>query len=537
MSGSPVAFLSYTRADDRGHGGLISDIKEQLEIDVRLLTGRQDFEIFQDTDDIEPGQPWESRLHEALEQAGFFLPVITPSYFNSGPCTFELLKFHGLEAATGRNDLIIPIYLITAPVVENEELRTQSPVAQLIHTRNWVDWRDFYPKPVKGEEGKRRIRALAIDIEQALSRIPEKHVAPEVDNERVVELEAAIEEEQSKRSTAERRAENLVAEQANLRTQLKRLEEERAAAASSAVPDSNPSRPGSSWMTKAAAAALAVWAVVASERWWNERQLRLAANGDTDQTTTQSGQVEVEPAAGSPQSFKDCDECPEMVVVPAGEFMMGSPVGVGDSDEQPLHPVTIPKPFAVGRFEVTFDEWDACVEQGGCRGHKPEDKDWGRGRRPVINVSWDDAKAYVAWLSKKAGEEYRLLSEAEWEYAARAGTETAYFFGGDIRPDQANYRGNVSKTAEVGSYPANAFGLHDMHGNVWEWCEDVWHGSYVGAPSDGTARTGDGDQSRRVLRGGSWNYDPWNLRSAFRSRDYAVIRNILGGFRVAKDLP
>jgi formylglycine-generating enzyme required for sulfatase activity len=229
--------------------------------------------------------------------------------------------------------------------------------------------------------------------------------------------------------------------------------------------------------------------------------------------------------------FRDCSNvCPEMVVLPAGSFTMGS----NDYDsEMPPHTVTIQRPFAVGKFEVTFAEWDACVADGGCR-HRPGDQGWGRGRRPVIYVSWNDAKEYVAWLSRKTGKTYRLLSEAEWEYAARAGTTTRYAFGDTISESQAQF--SAGKTVEVGSFPPNRFGLHDMHGNVWEWVEDSWHSDYNGAPLDGSMWTG-GNMSLRVLRGGSWLYiDPGSLRSAIRSRYRPGIRDSVVGFRVARTL-
>ena len=235
--------------------------------------------------------------------------------------------------------------------------------------------------------------------------------------------------------------------------------------------------------------------------------------------------------------FRDCDACPEMVVVPAGSFLMGSPQseeGRG-SDEGPQHRVTIPAPFAAGVYEVTFEEWDACVADGGCGGYRPKDYDWGRGRRPVINVSWGDAQAYVEWLSVKTGDEYRLLSEAEWEYAARAGTWTRYSFGDEITPSDANYGGNIGKTQRVGSYRANGFGLYDVHGNVWEWVQDCWNWSYAGAPDNGGSWER-GNCSRRVLRGGSWVDFPRNLRSADRYRNHSGDRNGLIGFRVARTL-
>ena len=234
---------------------------------------------------------------------------------------------------------------------------------------------------------------------------------------------------------------------------------------------------------------------------------------------------------------RDCAECPEMVVVPSGEFMMGSPSGeqYRYDSEGPVHRVTISEPFAVGVYEVTFDEWDACRRGGGCS-HNPHDSGRGRGNRPVIDVSWEDAQEYVGWLSRKTGAGYRLLSEAEWEYVARAGTTTAYHFGGSISPSQANYGGNEEKTVPVGSYPANGFGLHDVHGNVWEWVEDCWHDSYRSAPTDGSAWTSGGDCWLRVLRGGSWTSNPGYLRSADRNKYTATNRNINGGFRVARTL-
>ena len=246
--------------------------------------------------------------------------------------------------------------------------------------------------------------------------------------------------------------------------------------------------------------------------------------------------------------FRDCPECPELVVVPSGSFQMGSPSheqGHG-GDEGPVHRVRIGKPFAVGVYEVTFAEWDACVTGGGCGGHRPNDRGWGRGRRPAVNLSWQDAGSYVSWLSRRTGGRYRLLSESEWEYVARAGTTTPFHTGSTISTDQANYDGDYvygpgrkgvdrKRTVSVGSFPANGFGLRDVHGNIWEWVQDCWNDSYAGAPSDGSAWES-GDCSRRVLRGGSWVNTPRNLRSAIRHRVNSGNRNLNYGFRVARTL-
>ncbi len=234
--------------------------------------------------------------------------------------------------------------------------------------------------------------------------------------------------------------------------------------------------------------------------------------------------------------FRDCnDGCPEMVVIPAGSFTMGS----NDNDnEKPPRMVSIAKPFAVGKYEVTFAEWAACAAGGGCAANKaPGDQGWGKGRRPVIDVSWNDAKEYVAWLSAKTGKIFRLLTEAEWEYAARSGTTTAYCFGDTISTSQAQFSegqwGSARQTVEVGKFPPNAFNLHDMHGNVWEWVEDCGHDNYSGAPSDGT-KAAEFASCRRVLRGGSWGNNPRSLRSAFREGGAAGDRGHSLGFRVAR---
>ena len=230
---------------------------------------------------------------------------------------------------------------------------------------------------------------------------------------------------------------------------------------------------------------------------------------------------------------------------------MGSPESEPqrESYEGPQHRVTIAKPFAVGKFAVTFAEWDACVAGGGCGGYKPKDNGWGRGNRPAINVSWEDAKAYVTWLAKKTGVSYRLLSEAEHEYAARAGTTTPFWWGSSITPDQAAYNSTAApykgggrkgeyraKTVPVNSFKPNPWGLYQVHGNVYEWLEDCWNGNYSNAPTDGSVWTA-GDCSKRVLRGGSWGSDPQYLRAALRApRAYPSNRWDTDGFRVARTI-
>jgi formylglycine-generating enzyme required for sulfatase activity len=240
-------------------------------------------------------------------------------------------------------------------------------------------------------------------------------------------------------------------------------------------------------------------------------------------------------------SFRDCaKDCPEMIVVPAGEFAMGSPAAEKgrSANEGPLHRVTIAKPFAVSKFDVTFADWDACVAAGGC----PQigDAGFGRGTRPVINVTWNDAQQYVAWLSKITGQPYRLLAEAEWEYAARGGATTAYPWGDEAGEGNANCNGcggaaDNRATSPVGSFQPNGFGLYDMAGNVGQWVQDCFHGDYGGAPTDGSAWTS-GDCSHRVVRGGSWVDRPQFSRSARRLSFSTVFRISNLGFRVGRTL-
>lgn len=264
-------------------------------------------------------------------------------------------------------------------------------------------------------------------------------------------------------------------------------------------------------------------------------------------------------------AFRECPKCPEMVVVPAGRFAMGSSKpeiatyirehgGVGSSsfkEEGPRRQITIAQPFAVGKFEVTHDEWDACSADGECRTwaalkdeFTPESaqrvESWGRGKRPIVAISWQDAKTFVAWLSRKTGAPYRLLSEAEWEYAARAGTMTRFSWGNSVGRKNANCDGcgsqwDLKQPAPVGSFKPNSFGLYDMHGNVSELLEDCLNTSHHDVPRDGTARI-TGDCEYRMIRGGSWNYEPDQMRVAARNSVAPTNVSFLTGMRVARTL-
>ena len=238
------------------------------------------------------------------------------------------------------------------------------------------------------------------------------------------------------------------------------------------------------------------------------------------------------------EPFADCKGCPEMVVVPAGSFVMGTD---GPHEfEKPSRKVTVAKPFAIGRFEVTFDQWAACVAAKGCA-TEPDDHKWGRGKRPVINVTFADVNIYVAWLARQTGKPYRLPSDAEWEYAARAGTATEFWWGDEVGKNLATCRDCGSEwsakgSGPVGSFKPNPWGLYDTAGNVWEWVADCWNPSHQGAPAD-TAPRLSGNCTDRVMRGGSWYYFSKNSRSAWRFRNDARVQSYGIGFRVARDLP
>lgn len=214
---------------------------------------------------------------------------------------------------------------------------------------------------------------------------------------------------------------------------------------------------------------------------------------------------------------------------PAGETLMSL-----SQDAGPQHTVTV-NSFLVGKYEVTFNQWSACVNGGGCQDNpNPNDQGWGRGDRPVVNVSWDDAQEYVRWISRQTGRQYRLLTESEWEYAARAGTTTPYSTGSSMSARQARF--NSDSTAPVGSYPSNLFGIYDMHGNVEEWVGDCYNSSYVGAPSNGTVWES-GDCSMRIARGGNFGaLDARSLHSARRDSQPRSTRFRGIGFRVARSL-
>lgn len=567
----PHAFLSYTRFDDRYLNGGISALHAALEDAVRARTGRS-FRIFQDVDDIRPGDDWKMKLDQAIEAAQLFIPILTPNFFGSDFCRREARSFLDYEARAKRNDLVLPIYLIDCQQLDDEGLREADDIARHLHRRQYADWRDLRFN-LQDHETRPRIFELAGAIAEAISD-PDMSAPPPIETtgrleERLSALEAALQDE--RRRNAELQASLPKPKQGpEGRAKKEGTSEGQVARTSQRIERGSQSLPASTGFRVLPILGLGAVCLLGGgvggfylSEVGSEEQFGLAlfsgtaelaediaedppqediSGGAVVAAMAETEALAVEPAAWPMEpgeTFRDCSDCPEMVVIPAGQFLMGSLASEeGRSDnEKPVHLVDIKEPFALGKYEVRFAEWKRCVFARGCT-HVPDHRGWGQGDRPVINVSWEDAQQYCGWLSEKTGSTYRLPSEAEWEYAARAGEPTAYFWGDAVGKNRANCDGCGSqwddkKTAPVGSFKRNAFGLFDMHGNVSEWVEDSWHDTYNDAPSDSSAWLSDDPNADRVVRGGSWFSGARSVRSAYRFRYEPGFRHFNLGFRCA----
>jgi formylglycine-generating enzyme required for sulfatase activity len=540
-----VGFFSYSRQDNTDFRGSLFALRVEIQRELSALLAHRNFRLWQDQDAIDPGELWESKIKSAIEQSVFFIPIVTPRAVTSRHCKFEFESFLARERALGRNDLVFPIHYISVDGLLDETERRDDPVLSIVAERHYVDWRAYRRKPVDALD-------FGQEIEAFCGKIVKKLRAPclSPDERRQLEAEARRRAEEEERIRLEAEAKRQAAEREKLRQEAvankreeearkreevnKRAEEERVRQEpkgerqaaererqSKQALAKNPARPRATIVT-----------VV--KRPIREPESRASTNLEP---LTVAQERDLKPG----DSFKEGADCPEMIVVPAGRFLMGSFEGQGSLSSLPQHEVTIAKPFAVAKFTLTFDEWDACAAHGGCRPNVNDQ--WGRGRLPAIGVNWDDAQSYVKWLSLITGKPYRLLSEAEHEYAARAGTRTTYPWGDDIKLNSkamANCAGCGSQwdnkqTAPVGSFAPNKFGLYDMVGNVLEWTEDCWNDDYQGSPSDGSAWIS-GDCRQRVLRGGCWYISPHMLHSADRVAFRADWKDWSVGFRVARSL-
>ena len=514
-----VGFFSYSREDDANSQGALSALRNRIQGELRGQLGRtaKNFRLWQDKEAIASGTLWETEIKSAAAQAVFFIPIVTPTVVASPYCRFELDSFLAREKTLGRNDLVFPILYIDVPALEDNARRQKDPVLSLIAERQYLDWRDYRYMDANSAEVRKRLAEFCKDIRDALER---RQLSPE-----------------ERKEGAEATGRGLG--QADADAGALRTTEE--AGGMPAHPFAR-----ERWQRVTVIGSLIVAMIIGVGAIFIPRVLAPRTPAPAPSPTPTRTIVypltpERERALRPKDTFKECANCPEMVVLPSGSYTMGSPPSErGHNDnEGPQHNVTIAKAFAVGKFDVTFDEWTACVAGGGCDGYKPPDQGWGRGRRPVI-ADWYDAKNYVTWLSKTTGKTYRLLSKSEWEYAARAGTTTAYYWGDNIGTNNANCEScgsqwDKQQTAPVGSFSPNQFGLYDMAGNVDQWLEDCFNDSYDNAPTDGSAWTS-GDCKNQIVRGGDFYSEPVAIRSASRGRLPTNAQWQFLGFRVGRTL-
>ncbi len=538
-------FISYSRKDE--------DFAQEL-LGGMQLAG---FEPYLDKHDIAAGEDWEARLGRLIEAADTVVFVISPDAFASERCAWEV------ERTVNLKKRLLPV--VWRRVEEAQvpprlkqlnyiffDLPAVLPVASITALatalRTDVEWVREHTR--LGEmalrwDGRGRNEALLLRGDELAAAQAWLASPPQYAPDPALlhyEFIRAGEDAEAVRSTAERqRLEQMAAVQSEREKALERekaaqterekaLQRERAALnrikrAQMTI--------GALSVSVISVAALAYFKVLDPsylEGLYNGVRNRMADAG-------------LKPT----HVWRDCasDACPEMVLIPPGEFMMGSPDTEHDrwKDEGPQRKVTIGRSLLVSKFEVTFAEWDACNRDNGCQ-FPPRDQGWGRGKRPVMNISWSDVQQYLNWISIKTGMKYRLLTEAEWEYAARGITDSQklpprYAWGDEVGVGNANCNGCKSEwdrksTAPVGSFKANAFGLYDMHGNVWEWVADCY-GDYPKSVHDGTA-TPEYPGCKRIMRGGAWDYSSGDMRAARRvGMDPASWSHVVG-FRVARDL-
>jgi formylglycine-generating enzyme required for sulfatase activity len=592
----PRGFWSYVRDDDVHERGRLSRLRERLEGEIGAQLGRH-ATIFQDLHAIRSGQDWERRLTELLDEASFFVPILTPAYFTSPACREEAEFFLARMRAMGRDDLVFPLYYLNVSGLDDKGMKAADSLMASLTRPNWLDWRSLRFRVDRSPTVKKQIAKFASDIIDALQRAeaapppigstsvgrasPEDALVRQVEalTAKIVELEKALEEERAARQRQELNAQikSLIALAEKARRpliQISDLFSHNDAPVISGIKVTisiedvfGLSKPGGKLVealvegVKPLAEGIRnialsdrtrklVSDIVAGTRSLVRNVARHVrgkpgldraaesldeAPSNDPLMSKETDDPPLEPLVVFHDRLKDGTAGPEMVVIPAGAFMMGSPESDREAsgDEKPQRQVTIPRAFALARTLVTFEEYDRFCAV--TTRELSSDSRWGRGNRPVINVTWHDAKAYCDWLGEETGAVYRLASEAEWEYACRAGTATRYWWGDAWDEAKAS---NGDRTTEVNDYPANPWGLRDMLGNVWEWCEDHYEGEVGKVPSDGSAhvRKRAPEDARRVARGGSWGSGPGVLRCAVRLGYVADGGDGGLGFRLARTL-
>src|SRR5215831_2544595 len=475
-------FISYSRRDSAAFA-------DELVAGLELVG----FAPFLDRHDIAAGEAWEARLGGLIAQSDTVVFVVSPEAVKSKQCTWEVDRTLELSKR------LLPVIFKSVPdhdipdklrrlqfVRFDTDRGVTRPLAELADAlRQDLDWiREHTRLGENATRWERRGRAESLllrgdDLDAAKAWMAARNTAaPEITEAQRAFVKASEEAESARLDKEREQLKATVRQQRRIAWLLG----------------------GVAVLMGGSILGLIAWiyqSFLEQEwtRYWKERPYRIA---NFAQLVLKP---EEERALKPGEPFRECEkDCPKMIVVRAGDFMMGSPVDEKGRwpNEGPQHRVTIPSPFAVSVYDVTFDDWDACVGVGGCpREGGANDNSWGRKNQPVINVNWDDAQAYVKWLSRMTGKKYRLLSEAEWEYAARAGTVTAFYWGDDLDKANANCHRcenewSKVKTSPVGSFNHNPWGLYDMAGNVWQWVEDCYNEDYNGAPMDGLPwKTGD----------------------------------------------
>jgi formylglycine-generating enzyme required for sulfatase activity len=574
-----VGFFSYSHDDDVRSGGALALLRRRICGELGKRLGRKLW-LWQDEETIPNGPQWADEVRKAIAESVFFIPIVTPGLLKSDDFRAEFEACLARERELGRSDLIFPILYIPAPELQNAAQRDADDMLKTIHARQYADWTHIRLADIRSPDVEKQVARLCARIVDGL------HQPCESPEER--RLRAEIEEK---------------------RQALAALRASSAGDGASGNSMSWPATPEAGavmgWRPSPRAVAAGVLGIILmglALGWLvaprpapppapagasaHPSSLAPAA---TPATMTPAGDnlalsPERERALRPNDSFRECTDCPEMVVVPAGSFAMGSresDVGLRPEisrEERPQHVVTIGRPFAVGRLHVTVDQFAAFVRETGydagawCfdASSPHSDRSWRNpgfaqeGSHPAVCLSWNNARAYVEWLVKKTGKPYRMLTEAEWEYAARGRTSPGdypRFWFGDDEKELCRYGNGADQkawdsikglegvtaapcndgyayTSPAGHYEPNAFGLYDMFGNARQWTADCWHENYKGAPDDGSAWTTGSCSVGRVVRGGSWRNGLDALRPTQRgwgsspNQRYDQI-----GLRVGRTLP
>ena len=492
-------FISYRRDDSAGYAHAIYR---------ELVHNFSKDRVFMDVDTVEPGLDFGRVIEEAVGKCDVLVALIGKRWAGDEPNGRTRLDnekdYVRLEVSTAlaRGIRVIPVLVDGMTMPSEDNLPT---LLQPLARRNAIEISNT---------------RFNFDVERLITAV--RKILDEIEAKRKADKE-------SQRFAEERNRAEPEAEQSHIEAEAQRKEEKATRKTDEADRTHIGQEAPSPWRKygPAAAAVALVLIVFSFVFWWSKRQ---EIELPTHQTTTVFR-----------DRLKSGADGPEMVVLPAGSFRMGDVQGGREYSEVPVRTVKIQRPLAIARYEVTFKEYDQFAEATGRQ--LPRDEGWGRGRSPVINVSWQDASEYAKWLSKQTGKRYRLPTEAEWEYAARGGKETTFWWGNDLVKGMANCDGCGSQwdheqTASVGSFNPNAFGLYDTAGNVWEWVEDCWHDNYTAAPMDGSAwkETDGGNCNERVLRSGCWINAPYTVRSSFRHHSDVRERDRTIGFRLAQDI-